>query len=284
MKLSGKEYRRIAQRNYNDMSMRQKFVNVLALSVQGLGAIGDGMQFLINGSTVPNAIFVCLIILGIAELCLLLFRPGWAIGALSLKRIQESKILMFGKFVMMIAAAYYVKETFDYYDLVVISIALAYLIWFIDMCIPEYKESKDQSQETKDYINKYNIIEHKQIYMTISISMIVSGVIDLFFGFSTYNAIPALSAMVGVVLLSALYIPVMRDALIGDKHHSLVLLFCVLSCIEMVYVYTLVNSDDIILSGINVFFFIPVSTLIVCSIIFIAREIIAYTGLNKNEF
>lgn len=241
MKLLNKDYRDLLKKNYKKVSNKRKAIGYAINFVIGGGAIAEGVLTLNNilaeSSSMVNCLGWFMITIGVLLIIGTLLFPAYLMHTKEYLNVKLSKnfLAIMSSLLLWSPAFFYMNSGMT--TIFPFAMSISCLLLILDIKWKEEQEDIELNTEEEQMITTLDLQDHRKQYFTIGLMMIGAGVIDVITGYQTNMPVSFLMIMVGAVLLIALNIPILRDALIGNKHHSLTLLYVVITCIIIIYLY-----------------------------------------------
>lgn len=241
MKLLNKDYRDLLKKNYKKVSNKRKAIGYAINIVIGGGAITEGVLALNTPLAQTNSMMNFLGWLMIAIGALLII--GTLIFPAYLTHPKEYlNVKLSIKTVAILSSVFLWGPAFLYMNygtttILPFALSISCVLLTFDIKWKEEQEDIELSTEEEQMITDLDLKDHRKQYFAIGLLMIGAGLIDIITGYQISIPVSILFMMVGAILLIALCIPILKDALIGNKHHSLILLYTVVTCIVIVYMY-----------------------------------------------
>lgn len=241
MKLLNKDYRDLLKKNYNKVSNKRKAIGYAINIVIGGGAITEGVLTLNNTlaetNSMMNILGYLMIILGTLLIIGTFLFPAYLTHPKEYLNVKLSiKTVSILSFVFLWSPAF-LYMNYGTTTILPFALSISCVLLTFDIKWKEEQDDIELSTEEEQMITELDLQDHRKQYYAIGLLMIGAGIIDVITGYQISMPVSILFIMVGAVLLIALSIPILRDALIGNKHHSLMLLYTVVTCIAIVYLY-----------------------------------------------
>lgn len=241
MKLLIKDYRDLLKKNYNKVSNKRKAIGYAINIVIGGGAITEGVLALNNTlaetNSMMNILGYLMIILGTLLIIGTFLFPAYLTHPKEYLNVKLSiKTVAILSFVFLWSPAF-LYMNYGTTTILPFALSISCVLLTFDIKWKEEQDDIELSTEEEQMITELDLQDHRKQYYAIGLLMIGAGIIDVITGYQISMPVSILFIMVGAVLLIALSIPILRDALIGNKHHSLMLLYTVVTCIAIVYLY-----------------------------------------------